>query len=209
MNILNNMKNIKKNRGMTYVELIVILSIFSSLSTVVIFNYAEFQDRVDIKNLSNDIALKVVEAQKYSTSGRIPPSPQGDVLISNPTLKLSYGVYFNNPIVDNKNFSFFTDLDASSDFDGSSCPGIGECLEKVSITKGNQISGLNIFYRENTTPDNLEDLTITFVRPSGTAIFSSTTILGDDIDHVEISVISPKNLVATIKVYASGRVDIR
>ena len=50
---------IKTNRGMTYVELIVVLSIFAVLSSVAIFNYGSFQDKVDIKNLGSDIALKI------------------------------------------------------------------------------------------------------------------------------------------------------
>ncbi|KKQ07855.1 MAG: hypothetical protein US18_C0006G0001, partial [Parcubacteria group bacterium GW2011_GWB1_36_5] len=56
-------KRIKKNRGMTYVELIVVLSIFAVMSSIVLFNYGEFQAKVDIKNLASDIALKIVEAQ--------------------------------------------------------------------------------------------------------------------------------------------------
>ncbi|WP_146755300.1 type II secretion system protein, partial [Shigella flexneri] len=63
-------------RGMTYVELIVVLSIFATISSVVIFNYGAFQDRIDIKNLSSDIGLKIVEAQKSSLSGQLPPVDQ-------------------------------------------------------------------------------------------------------------------------------------
>jgi prepilin-type N-terminal cleavage/methylation domain-containing protein len=62
-------KTINKTRGMTYVELIVVLSIFSVISTIVIFNYKEFQAKVDIRNLANDVALKIVQAQKNSTTG--------------------------------------------------------------------------------------------------------------------------------------------
>ena len=47
---------------MTYIELIVVLSIFAVMSSVVIFNYGLFQARIDIKNLASDIALKFVEA---------------------------------------------------------------------------------------------------------------------------------------------------
>ena len=55
MTIFN--KKIKKNAGMTYVELIVVLSIFAVLSSVAVFNYSEFQTKVDIKNLANDLFI--------------------------------------------------------------------------------------------------------------------------------------------------------
>ena len=53
-------KKIKGNRGMTYVELIVVLGIFAVMLSISMFNYKRFQGKVDIKNLANDIALKLV-----------------------------------------------------------------------------------------------------------------------------------------------------
>jgi prepilin-type N-terminal cleavage/methylation domain-containing protein len=44
-------KTINKTRGMTYVELIVVLSIFSVISTIVIFNYKEFQAKVEHRKI--------------------------------------------------------------------------------------------------------------------------------------------------------------
>ena len=73
---IRNSKFVIRNcqKGMTYVELIVVLSIFSAMTSVVLFNYGEFQAKVDIKNLASDIALKIVEAQKSSLSGKLPES---------------------------------------------------------------------------------------------------------------------------------------
>src|SRR3989344_6451778 len=82
-------------RGMTYVELIVVLGIFGVISSVVMFNYGEFQDKVEIKNLASDIALKVVEAQKSAMSGKLPVNPPSG-------WKPAYGVYFPSVSVDNK-----------------------------------------------------------------------------------------------------------
>ena len=55
---------------MTYVELIVVLAIFAILSSVVMFNYGNFQAKVDIKNLGSDIALKIVRTQGHN--GKVP-----------------------------------------------------------------------------------------------------------------------------------------
>ncbi|MFA5791797.1 MAG: type II secretion system protein [Candidatus Paceibacterota bacterium] len=202
---------IKRNRslsaqsGMSYVELIVVLSIFSTLSSVVIFNYGDFQSRIDIKNLASDIALKIVEAQKSSLSGFLPPLSQQTQISS--TWKPSYGVYINK-VTDNKSFIYFTDLNLQNHlYDTSSCPGTGECLEKFSITKENSISSLNVFYIDGSNV-SLNDLTFTFSRPNSSPTIKSSTVLNSGIDYVQITVISPKGVTAMIKLYASGRVQV-
>lgn len=211
INQFQKLKTNKLNRGMTYIELIVVLSIFSSLSAVVVFNYNEFQARVDIKNLSSDIALKVVEAQKFSVSGRLPPLAQQAQLDGSENWKPSYGIYIDR-VTDDKSFYFFTDLDQDGLFDTSACPGTGECLDNPVITKGNNfISGLSFYNRSDPTPSSLDDLTITFVRPSGSAILSSTDTSFDpnNVDYVQITVESPKGATANIKIYSSGNIDLR
>src|SRR3989338_9773919 len=96
------LKASKLNRGMTYVELIVVLMIFATISSIVLFNYQEFQTKVDIKNLASDIALKIVEAQKSAISGKL--SAQGDF-----APKPAYGIYFN--LSPSTNFVYFADFD--------------------------------------------------------------------------------------------------
>ncbi len=90
-------KSVHFRKGMTYVELIVVLTIFSIMSAVVIFDYNSFQSRIVIKNLSNDIALKIGEAQKNAMSGKLPPLDQQNFLKENGIIdwRPSYGVYFN------------------------------------------------------------------------------------------------------------------
>ena len=80
-------KSLSRQGGMTYIEIIVVLGIFSTLSGVAMFNYKGFQDQVDIRNLGSDIALKVKKAQNDSRAGVWTPlAPLG--------WKPSYGVYF-------------------------------------------------------------------------------------------------------------------
>src|SRR3989344_2168470 len=101
-------KKQKYSRGMSYVELIVVLGIFTTLSSVAIYNYGAFQAKIDIKNLASDIALKIVEAQRSSLSGKLPPVTAQYPITS--TWKPSFGIYIN-PSSDNKGFIYFTDLD--------------------------------------------------------------------------------------------------
>ena len=196
-------KPLKRNKGMSYVEIIVVLSIFSVLSSVVIYNYSQFQAKVDIKSLASDIALKVIEAQNSALSGLL---PQSGIPLN---WKPAYGVYFNigsNPVTDNKSFVYFVDLDQDTFFDGSACT--LECLNKVSITAGNTISNLTVFY-QNGQSASLNDLTVSFTRPNSGATIKSSTNFTSDISYVEIKVLSPKLPSATIRVYPSGRIQVK
>ncbi|MFA7285533.1 MAG: type II secretion system protein [Candidatus Paceibacterota bacterium] len=193
------LKTVQKNRGMTYVELIVVISIVALLSTVSLFNYGEFQDRVDIKNLANDVALKVTEAQKNSIAGRVPAT--GAPLNWRP----SYGVYFD--INTDKTFNIFTDINGDKKY---TCPG-AECTSGINITKGNYISHVEYFLNDNPNPIN-NPLHITFTRPNSGAVFyvgSSLTPLVN-LQFVQITLSSPNvGIYSVIKIYPSGRVQIK
>ena len=188
---------------MSYVELIVVLSIFSAVSGIALFNYGDFQARVDIKNLSSDIALKIVEAQKSSLAGLLPPASKSPSFPD--AWKPSYGVYFN-PGAGNKSFIYFADLDNSTYYDGSDCA--GECLSKFTITQNNSISGLSVFYVGDSTAYPLSDLTVSFARPSSSPVFRSATSFASSIGYVQIRIVSLKGAFSVIKLYPSGRVQV-
>jgi prepilin-type N-terminal cleavage/methylation domain-containing protein len=195
------------NGGMTYVELIVVLSIFAVMSSIALFNYGTFQGKVDIKNLVNDIALKVVEAQKAATFGQL----NSHTYITN--WKPAYGVYFtlnSNGLADNKSFDYFSDLNNNNTYDDSVCSVStlgGECLDKINITKGNYVSLLTVYYQDG-SHQSINDASIIFTRPNSGASFKSTSSLSVGISYLEIQVSSPKNYTANVRVYASGRLEI-
>ena len=202
-------KKIKINMGMTLIELIVVLSIFAIISSVVIFNYGAFQTKVDIKNLASDIAMQVVTAQKASLSGLLP----NQIPTVSPW-KPSYGVYFSSTSTpdahgaDNKDFIYFTDLNDNTQYDGLPCTGGNECVSKITITKNNFISNLQVFYL-NSTNASLNDLTITFTRPnSGATFFVSTLGTLTNVSYVQITIASPNGITSLIKLYPSGRVQV-
>ena len=203
-------RKIKKNKGMTYVELIVVLSIFATMSSVVIFNYGDFQAKVDIKNLASDIALKIVEAQKASLSGKIP--------VQAPSVspwKPSYGVYFDlSNSGSNKAFLYFVDLNQDGNYtDTSFCSlpgGSGECLDKITIAKSVYISSINKCIGVNcaSSVSITDPLSVTFKRPDSRAIFKSNGVSMNDFDYVQITVSSPRSIIAKIKLYSSGRIQV-
>ena len=207
-NKINLSKLPQSQAGMTYVELIVVLSIFSVISSIVAFNYGAFQSRIDIKNLANDIALKVVEAQKSSLFGKF-PRPDLQVGLST-TWKPSYGVYIN-PATDNKSFLYFVDLDQNGGIHNPTCAAYNdECLEKITITKGNYVSSIDAYYQEgnDATKVNLADIAVTYSRPSSGAIVKSTTVFNTNFLYVQIKIMTPSATYSKIKIYQSGRIQI-
>lgn len=192
---------IKKNQGMTYVELIVVLSIFSVMSSIVIFNYGEFQAKVDMKNLANDVALKIVEAQKSALSGILP-----SVAPYITPWKPSYGLYFNLNN-DNKSFIYFTDLNNNNIFDTGDCS--GECLSKFSITKEHFISRIDSYTGSVATNIASFPFTIVFKRPDSSAIFGDPNGVSlSGFDYIQLTLKSPRNDSAQVKIYPSGRIQI-
>ncbi len=209
LTISNKLKARKLNRGMTYVELIVVLSIFAVISSVVMFNYGDFQSRIDIKNLASDIALKIVQAQKDALSGKLNDHDHGIT-----GWKPAYGVYFStvsSGLADSTSFDYFTDKSNNNSYNDSSCDPSdlsGECLDKIVITKGNSISSIDVFYRDGSSVV-ASNLAIFFSRPSSSAVLRSATGLDySNISYGQITVISPKNITAKIKVYVSGRIQV-
>ena len=193
----------KLNKGMTYVELIVVMSIFSTLAAVVMFNYSAFQSKIDIKNLANDIALRLVQAQRSANAGLVPLRD----LSSYPNWKPSYGIFIEK--ANNKTIKYFTNLDNSDQvFDGSSCSGSGECLELIDITKGNSISRIDAYNSSNEViAAELTNLTILFTRPSEEAKITTTPSV-TNFYYMQITVTSPKLITATIKIFPSGRIEV-
>lgn len=55
--------------GFSLVEFIVVITIFSIMSSVSLFNYNEYQSRIRETNVAQDIALSIRQAQVYGISG--------------------------------------------------------------------------------------------------------------------------------------------
>lgn len=195
------LKASKLDAGMTYVELIVVLSIFSIMSGIVLFNYNKFQAKVDIKNLANDIALKIVQAQKEALSGKLPA--QTPI----PNWKPSYGLYFDTSTdISKKSFIYFTDLNNNALYEDFDCT--GECLNKISITKGDFISNLTVTTQGLGDCSSITALTVVFTRPDSGAKINTDKSSCTAVSSAFITISSPQLSNAVIKVYVSGRVQI-
>ncbi len=195
-------KGMRMNRGMSYAELIVVLSIFAIMSSIALFNYRDFQANVEIKNLTSDIALQIVQAQKDSINGVLPP------LNFTPSVlqwKPAYGVYFDINTPDQ--FVYFVDLDQDNVCPVTNCA--GEDLNLISINKAT-ISGVEICDENDNCNNGPEALAVSFKRPNSEAILNGDPNLVTGSGYAQITVESTKgNAEGFIRIYPSGRVEVR
>lgn len=217
-------KNYKLNEGMSYVELIVVLSIFSIMSSIVLFNYQDFQSKIEIKSLANDIALKIVEIQKDASAGRLPLEP-----IISPSKsyydswKPSYGIYFDLSVDygNNKAFDRFADLNndgicnSLDDPNNYSCVGKGAesfrdyIYPSIDINPKYKISDLAVFCPGNIAI-SVNNLSIVFTRSDPSANIKTSPDVGCAISSAKIGLSSESSssINSNVTVYSSGRIQI-
>jgi len=152
---------------------------------------------VDVKSMASDIALKIVEAQKSSLSGNL---PSGGAPFD--MWKPSYGVRFN--IATKNQFIYFVDLDNANGSNEKS-------LETIVITKNNYISNINLCSGNPCDPNDpnnspINSFSVFFERPRSSANFTSVSVTGSN--YVQITIKSPKDATAFIKIWPSGRIQV-
>lgn len=62
-------KKISFQGGFTLIEFVVVMIIFAIMSSVSLFNYNAYRNRIEFTNLAQDIALTIRQAQVYGISG--------------------------------------------------------------------------------------------------------------------------------------------
>lgn len=131
-----NLRKINKKKGFSLLEMILVVAIFGIITSVVIFNYSDFNSSTIMTNTAYEIALAIREAQVYSLGVR------GN--ISSNDYDVSYGTYFNAK--DNggskKDFVFFGNYDEDASCDGCSmsiCDSGSECQQIISMNRGIEI----------------------------------------------------------------------
>ena len=195
-------RNLKLNRGMTFIELIVVISIFATISGVVLFNFTGFSTNISLQNLANQIALQLKKAQTQALSGT-----GGSALFG--INKPSYGIVFDT--TKPSEFDFFAD--GANDYgqnglnEDNLCNGLGECLDRITIQTGDTVSKLAVGDVSVSTCPNV--LTVTFRRPFPDANFYVGGVPDSLSPKVGIEITSPKQVKKTIIVWSTGQIEIK
>ncbi len=97
----------KKSRGFTLIELLVTVAVFSAVTSVIVYNYSQFNTNVLITNYAYDVGLSIRQAQVYGVSVRENIVTNSLTNVTTRDFNGSYGVHFDKTRPDS--LAFFAD----------------------------------------------------------------------------------------------------
>ncbi len=228
MNTRTRNNHASSEKGFTLLEVAFVITIFAVMASIVLFRFKDFGVRTAFDNLSQDIALRIVEAQRSAISGALNPNFVGT---SNPP---AYGVYFRtgtgaaptDPVT--HEFTYFTDIPIPGTAFGDKrynapadgvCPGTpavgNECISTTAITSGEYVQRIcATFPAGYSTCDDASGISanITFKRPfpdANVAICYSdgSCDMAQNV-YVQLASILSPTLVNTLVVKSLGEVRV-
>jgi prepilin-type N-terminal cleavage/methylation domain-containing protein len=198
MNILKR----KNQKGFTLVEIVVVVGIFAVVSSILLFNYADFSTRVTLRNLTQEVALSIRKTQTLATSVR--GADVNNAFASTRGYGIAFKVTPESIQHGGGGFSYydiFRDENGDGLYnEGPNCgsPTIGsECLERFHITTGDRIfrictpgdcTNSQAYFGRNF----LEDVVIYFRRPNPDARIYRTNASTTPLSYVDIHIASRK-----------------
>ncbi len=208
------------SRGLTLVELLVVISIFLVITSTVIFNYGGFRSNISLQNLTDDIALSIRKAQSFAIGARG----------VNSNFSNSYGVHFSNIGTSSetdssiKSFLMFS-TDASNkgyiDNGGTCGPASSNCMESFKINTADVIESITL--SDGSNDISFADgayLDIIFTRPNPRANFcyrttdvsSGCDVFSNPISNVKITIsngqVGVEKKTRSISVQNTGQISI-
>ena len=201
---------IRLQSAMTFIELIVVISIFGIMATIVLSNFKSFANKITIENVAHDVALRIVEAQRSAASGKL------SSLVNVPDgYRPRYGIFVDQ--VNNK-MTLFIDAPTGGAIAGNyhyddtgTCPST-ECVSELVFQNGYTISSI---LGDSTGGTPLVAAYIIYERPSLQAFISGYTnsagLSGSGTYEYEldIGITAPTGEKATVKVYYAGNVVVQ
>lgn len=193
------MGKISRISGFTLTEIIIVITIIITITSLILANYSRFSDNTSLKNAVQDIALSVREAQAYGLAVKEFKTAGGQSFFP------GYGVYFQRNFPDS--YIFFADINKNKLYDGES-----ELVEKVLIKTSSRI--FDLCANKKTFPSaaicGLQNLTIIYFRPDPRVTLNNNAYCDGSPNcyaDAEVVVKSPKGLEQTIYLWASGQIS--
>ncbi len=193
-------------KGFSLVELLVVVSIFVILTSVVLFNQDRFSSEISLSNVTHAIALDIRKAQVYGTVVRGDGSNNFDS---------AFGIHYEQDAGSNIVYSLFSDDNKdglyTSGGDEVFLPpttlGEGNLIDKVCTFKGSDEDCL-----ERGGGGALASIDILFKRPDPAAIITTDVdgvAVNQRKDRVEITVVSAlRDRKRIITVSSSGQISV-
>jgi hypothetical protein len=209
--------NASHHKGFSILELIIAMSIFIMITTVLLVNYNSINQRLSLDMLAHQIAQWIRETQVSAMSVR--SHFGGD-------FRQGFGLHFN--MAEAQHFIYFADLpesgadgDKSYDIlpDGAVCGDANaECVQDVAILQGNKIELIcgkvdNTVTFQGDCPsgyDELDSVDIVFTRPDPDAAINGMVAGSpESYGNVLITLRSIAGDARNVSVWMTGQVTVQ
>ncbi|MDP3052145.1 MAG: hypothetical protein Q8N42_01420 [bacterium] len=186
---------LRSKGGFTVVELIIVLAIMVTITSLILANYPGFNERLAVRGASEDIASNIRLAQAYGLG----------VKESSPDLFPGYGVYFQSAITNS--YVLFADIPP---YDGTYQE--SEKIKDLAIQTGVQIYDLCANVKQ-TPPGTcgLASLTAFYKRPTPIVSLKGEQTIGGTVvpaSDIEIKIRGARGTTKTIVVWLSGQISV-
>ena len=202
----------RANRCFTLFELMVTISIFVILTTVILINNSRFKSDLEVTNLAYEIALAVREAQVYGINVRAEMVDE--------SYEYAYGIQFlasqeptpdTNPPEERTFFDLFVDINGDGHY------GVTDGIEENGYFEERYILRGQIKIKAVCSPEgsgwdcDRGSTDITFKRPDPEAkIIVRNTAGGgwQNVNKIRIVIESPKGIQRAIEVKSTGQITV-
>lgn len=182
----------KESKGFTLIEMIIVISIFVIISTIMLADFPGFSQRVALERTAQEIALSFREAETEALS-------VGEAAFGTGIFP-GFGVHFS--ISSPREYILFADLNNNNVYDG-----VSEEVDHFFIEKSPQIVGLCVDV-ETSPPGNcsITRVDIVYLRPDPT--ITITTDAGE-YSNTTIIIETPRGDQKSIISWFTGQIEIR
>ncbi len=189
---------LSRTLGFTLVEMMVSLSIFALVTTLVLVRNADFNSSILFSNLAYEIALSIREMQTYGIT--VKSAPSGGSF----AFQKGYGAYFDKVASGSSNvYSFvqFVDTDNNRVYDLA----VDEKLATLKLKPGYSIVGL----KANSV--GVDSIAISFVRPEPKAIITANNGALPNINQAVIMIRAPGSgdIKKCVVVNIAGQISVQ
>jgi prepilin-type N-terminal cleavage/methylation domain-containing protein len=183
------------SRGFTLIELLVSIGIFTLITTISVFNNAQFNSNVLLTNLAYEVALSVRQAQFYGISVRQNTSDSSKY-------DSGYGIRFDR-VASPTSYILYEDV--KSGVSPNHIKDAGDTdIETFTLQKGNRITKVCVD-GDCTTHSRVD---ITFVRPNPDAYIRASDNTSTAYGKAEVCVASPAGAKRKVVVESTGQISV-
>ncbi|KND52140.1 MAG: putative Type IV pilus pilin [Parcubacteria bacterium C7867-003] len=194
-------------KAFTLVELLVSVSIIGVITSVVFWNYGDFNDQLALSAAAQELALDIREAQTYGINVK-------ESGVGSNQYTYGYGVH----IIAGGGTGYRTFIDnnpANNQYEpNAGCSTVSlpatECIRRVDFRNG--INVTNVCDATTCPAAGASRMNIVFIRPNPDAIIyfaSGLNNFGPVVSSARIQLTSPKGNVKYVKIESTGQVSIQ